>query len=70
VFIGTFCQSCKRNEREMRRFTEPGVAAAFAAYPPRIRRRMLALPNSSGELRRCIALALTHHRRAKKKSRA
>ena len=27
----------------MRRFTEPEVAAAFAAYPPRIRRRMLAL---------------------------
>lgn len=44
----------------MKRFGCPRVAATFKAYPPEVRARL-----PLGELRHCLALALTHHRRAK-----
>ncbi|WP_422012313.1 hypothetical protein [Reyranella sp.] len=44
----------------MKRFGDPRVAATFKAYPPEVRARP-----PMGELKHCLALALTHHLRAK-----
>ena len=60
----------------MRAFSDPRVAAVFSANPPVVRGKLMALRTlvfgpadrvPTSELGQCIALALTHHARNKRR---